>query len=327
MCNDVIIEDEMFSVTIGGEKFELKDKIFESGKRMSEIMIPVIANAEFSEFKENLKGKNYGKVYSSNVFHSITALYNDSNIVYLEKDTKVLRARVVKDANDIFQEKNGIHFEDSVLRGYDWYNSKEPAVGLSTEGRANSRYSSYFYCANDGPTAASEIKANIGDYISLASFVIKRKLKLIKLIEKEYFYGKTKQDYHFDIIANQFSVPVSDSSEYYLTQFISDELRKYGIDGICYKSHFTHKNNYVIFNCSMDTIKFTNSKIIQLHSQRLNFIDFSAEKMISTKAIPTLSKEEIQNNKHHIYGMVQSYKYENDIETDNTPEDKTNGQT
>ena len=77
----------------------------------------------------------------------------------------------------------------------------------------------------------------------------------------------------------------------------------------------------------MDTIKYTNSKIIQLHSQQLNFIDFSAEKMISTKAIPDLSKEEIQNDKHYIYGMIKSYKYENCIETDNTMEDQTNGQT
>lgn len=309
-------EDEVFSVTLKGETFDLKDKILESGKRISEILTPAIANAEFSEFKNNLKAKAYKKVYSSDVFKAITELYSDDNIFYLEPDTKVLRARVIKDTDEIYREKNGIHFEGSVLRGYDWYNSKEPAVGLSTEGRANSRYSSYFYCANDGPTAASEIKPNIGDYISLASFVVKKKLKLIELKEKDWFIGKTKKDYFFDIVANQFSIPVSDTSEYYLTQFISDELRKYGIDGICYKSHFTHKNNYVIFNCSMDTIQYTNSKIIRLHSQQLNFIDFSNEKMISTKAIPDLSKEQIQNDKHYIYGVIESYKYETVTETD-----------
>lgn len=316
MNTDRIKDDEMFSVQIDGESIELKQKIFENGKLLSELFIPAVASAEFSDFKQNLKNKDYTKVYSSEVFKSITELYNDNNIIYLEPETKLLRARIVRDINEIYQEKNGIHFENEILRGYDLYNSKEPAIGLSTEGRANSRYSSYFYCANDGPTAASEIKPNIGDYISLALFVVKRKLKLIELKHRDLFDGKTKKECHFNIIGNHFSVPVSDSSEYFLTQFISDELRKYGIDGICYKSHFTHKNNYVIFNCSMDTIEFINSKIIQLRSQQLNFVDFSAEKMLSTKAIPDLDKDEIQREKNHIYGMIQSIKYENETDMD-----------
>ena len=327
MSDSVGKNNEVFSFSLEGEKFDFEDQILESGKRLSEIFTHAIASAEFGEFKKDLKDKNYKKVYSSEVFEAISELYKDDNVIYLKKGTKVLRARVVRDSNDIYQEKNGIHFEDEVLRGYDWYNSKEPAVGLSTEGRANSRYSSYFYCANDGPTAASEIKPNIGDYISLASFTINRKLKLIELKERDWFDGKTKKECYYDIIANQFSVPVSDSSEYYLTQFISDELRKQGIDGLCYKSHFTHKNNYVIFNCSMDTISFTNSKIIQLHSQQLNFIDFSGQKMISTKAIPSLSQDEIENKKHYIYGRIESYKYENETVTTSDDGGETNGQT
>lgn len=306
--------DERFTVTIRGKQYGFKDIIMESGKRFPEICIPAAATLEFSDFKEDLKNKDYKKVYSSEVFKAITELCSNRNIIYLNSGTKLFRARIVKDLNDIYQGKNGIHFEGEVLRGYDWYSSKEPAVGLSADGRANSRYSSYFYCANDGPTAASEIKPNIGDYISLASFVISRKLKLIELKRREWFDGKTKKECYFDTIANQFSVPINDSSEYYLTQFISDELRKHGIDGICYKSHFTHENNYVIFNCSMDTIKFSNSKIIQLHSQQLNFIDYSSIKMISTKAIHNLSKDEIEYEKQYIYGMIRSFKEELELE-------------
>ena len=124
------------------------------------------------------------------------------------------------------------------------------------------------------------------------------------------FEDKAINGCYQNIIAHHFSVPISDTQEYRLTQFISDEIRKYGVDGICYKSHFTNDENYVIFNCSMDTIKFNNSKILQLHSQQLNFIDFSGCKMISTKAIPNMDKEQIQREKQYLYGMMEAYQEE-----------------
>lgn len=60
----------------------------------------------------------------------------------------------------------------------------------------------------------------------------------------------------------------------------------------------------------MDTIKFTKSKIIRLHSQQLNFVDFSTDRMISTKAIPNPNENEIKREKHHIFDMMKSYEDE-----------------
>lgn len=279
------------------------------------------AHIRFSEFKENLQSGTYDKVYMSEVFKAIIHLCNPDNTFTIPAGTKVLRARIIKDTDDIYREKNGIHFEGDTLRGYDWFNSKEPPIGISSEGRANSRYSSYFYCADNGPTAASEIKPNIGDYISLASFEIKQDLQLIRLTEKKIDGIGEMQDRYQNIIARHFSAPVSDSHEYHLTQFISDEIRKLGVDGICYQSHFTNGNNYVIFNCPMQTIKFSNSKIIQLHSQQLNFIDFSAQKMISTKAVPNLDKNQIERERHYIYGMIEGYKQETELDDSDAEED------
>lgn len=307
---EITKDTQELAFEIDGEKLSIKDSVLESGRKLSEILIPAIANAQFATFKEQLKKGEYDKVYTSAVFKSIVDMCKNQKTITLKTGTKVLRARVINEPTDIYSSKNGIHFEDDVLRGYDWYNSKEPAIGISSEGRANSRYSSYFYCANNGPTAASEIKANIGDYISLASFTIMQDLSLIRLEEKGMFEDKTINGCYQNIIAHHFSVPISDTQEYRLTQFISDEIRKYGVDGICYKSHFTNDENYVIFNCSMDTIKFNNSKIIQLHSQQLNFIDFSGCKMISTKAIPTMDKEQIQREKQYLYGMMEAYQEE-----------------
>ena len=64
----------------------------------------------------------------------------------------------------------------------------------------------------------------------------------------------------------------------------------------------------------MQTIKFSNSKIIQLYSQQLNFIDFSAQKMISTKAVPNLDKDQIERERHYIYGMIEGYKQEMELD-------------
>ena len=60
----------------------------------------------------------------------------------------------------------------------------------------------------------------------------------------------------------------------------------------------------------MNTIEFVNSKIIQLHSQQLNFVDFSSNKMIRTTALPDLNETEIQTEKSHIMGIMDSYKNE-----------------
>lgn len=314
--------EEGFAVSLktDDETVDLKDKILESGKILSTIMTPVMANVHFDAFKESLQTGDFEKAYTSAVFNAITDLCTGTATTIVKAGTKVLRARIIKDLGDIYGAKKGIHFENEIIRGYDWYNSKEPAVGISSEGRANSRYSSYLYCATDGPTAASEIKANIGDYISLASFTTKRDLKLVRFEIKDIFEGETVQACIQNLIARSFSVPVSDTQEYRLTQFISDEIRKHGVDGICYKSHFTNHDNYVIFNCSMNTIKFANSKIIRLHSQQLNFVDFSADKMISTKAIPDPNENEIKREKHHIFAIMKSY--EDEIMTVNASEDE-----
>lgn len=304
------VERKSFSVESNEEKIELKEHIADRENNLSEILTLLEARMQFDEFKKALLEKSYEKVYTSPVYRSIEVLCKNKNTTALTVGTKVFRARLINDENTIYEQKDGIHFEGNILKGYNWYNSKEPAIGISSEGRANSRYSSYFYCADDESTAASEIKANIGDFISLASFTINNNLQLIILEAKDLFEAKTENEHYCNLIANVFSTPVSASSEYMLTQFISDEIRKHGIDGISYQSHFTHKNNYAIFNCSMDAINFCESKVLQLHSQQLNFIDFSEGKTMSTEPLRNKSEEEIVSERQFIYGMMKGREQE-----------------
>lgn len=285
---------------------DLENKILESGKRLLDLLLPVIASIEFSEFEKALKDGNYNEAYSSQVFKSIERICSTDNITILKKGTRIYRARIVKDTDDLYRAQNGICFEDNILRGYNWIHSKEPAIGISSDGRANCKYSSYFYCASSAATAVSEIKANIGDYISLATFVINQDVKLIQLREKDILTATNITEGYLHHISKAFSVPISYSEDYRLTQFISDEIRKFGVDGICYKSHFTNDDNYVIFNCSQKNMEFLYSRIVQLYSQQLSFIDYSSKCTISTKKIPKPSETEVEERLSYIIGMMKA---------------------
>ena len=47
-----------------------------------------------------------------------------------------------------------------------------------------------------------------------------------------------------------------------MSQYISDFIRKYGYDGICYRSSMTFNKNYTIFNCGENNIEFVESELI-----------------------------------------------------------------
>ena len=102
-------DQDVVEIDIDNEIAILKNKIFESGKSMAEIMIPALSNTNFNTFIENLKNKKYKEIYTSNVFQAIKALCNGKQDEYLKADTKVFRARIVKDIEDIYE---GQKFQD-----------------------------------------------------------------------------------------------------------------------------------------------------------------------------------------------------------------------
>lgn len=285
------------------EKFYVSKETVEKLENTAKKFLPILWSSQFEKLVSDIDNENYSDVYSSDVFKTIIDMCKKENITFLKRGYSLFRARIV-DEEDLYTQSNGIGFIDGKLSGYDWINSKEPPIGLSPDGRANSKYSSYFYCASDGNTAASEIKASIGDFISLASFKTKRNLKIINL-SKTNDSSKLKLDFYLKRLVERFSKPINNYKEYKFTQFISDEIRKCGVDGICYTSYFTQSTNYVIFNCSTTSIKFVDSRIIKLYSQQLNFIDYSFEKMRTTKAPKIISNEEILKEKIIIYNLIK----------------------
>lgn len=274
------------------------------GKTVADVFLSVLCRDVFETFKKDLENNDYENVYSSVVFTNIGILCKKENLSTLKKGQSIFRARIIG-SEDLNQGQKGIDNKDGKLSGYNWVNSKEPPIGFSPEGRANIKNSSYFYCAVDEITALSEVKSTTGDYISLAEFKCNRNLKLIDLSNKAFDKENLFEIVYMDMLTSCFSVPVNDLKKYRLTQFISDEIRKFGIDGICYKSQFTDSYNYVIFNCSMQNLKFKESRIIRLHSQQLAFIDFSNSKLIKTDSIKDPLEMHIQKEKEQISDIIE----------------------
>lgn len=285
------------------KNFNISKETLEKLENTTNKFLPVIWTYEFEKLVNDIDNENYSDAYSSNVFKTILEVCKKENTISLKRGSNLFRARIV-DEKHIYEENYGIGFKDGRLNGYDWINSKEPPLGLSPDGRANSKYTSYFYCANDGNTAASEIKANIGDFISLASFKTNRNMKIIDFSMAHTTSTKAKSNFYIEKLVERFSKPIKNLKEYRFTQFISDEIRKCGVDGICYTSYFTQSLNYVIFNCATTSIKFVSSRILKLHSQQLNFIDYSSEKIRSTKLPNNMSSDEIFKEKLEIINTM-----------------------
>ena len=173
-------------------------------------------------------------------------------------------------------EKDGKH----EFYGYDSYDSKEPPLGNSGHERNSYKGASYLYLSEDPYTACAEIRPGFSDYISVASFVTKKELHVIDFSKEDPSIHDLIGDSNFNIskfitdIMFQFTMPVIpdnslDSSQkeeyeknsYFPSQYISDYIRKFGCDGICYRSFWGGGLCYTLFNCSDEIIEFEQSDV------------------------------------------------------------------
>ena len=165
--------------------------------------------------------------------------------------------------------------ESNQISGYDSYDSKEPPITISGAARNNIQGSSYLYLAEDEYTACAEIRPHNFDIISLAKFRIKNDLKMFDLTVDSNFnqYDDPKSmilaTKLISGIMSAFYLPVANDKEYMMSQYISDFIRKYGYDCICYLSSMTFNKNYTIFSCGENNIEFISSELVE--NYRTNF--------------------------------------------------------
>lgn len=235
----------------------------------------------------DLPTDNICDVVSSKEFNKIIEIFTE----YINKDTSNLentiepgtilyRARKI-DFNDGSLYEKGFESKDrAIISGYDESNSKEPPLGISSAGRNNFPGASYLYCASDEATACMEIKPIISEAISLAEFKVLKPLKAIDLASEKRFseplYKNISIPAFFTQLMFRYCQPATKDNDYYLSQLITDIIRKRGYDGVMYKSFFTEKGvNYTIFNCSEDHIKFQNSRVLCTRGANISFVDFN----------------------------------------------------
>ena len=134
--------------------------------------------------------------------------------------------------------------------------------------------------AENKETACSEVDATIGDVISVAEFEVKQNLKIIDFMTKNKGLEWSDNDetpINIGIFITQlmfeFSKPTTDKKDYFVTQVIADHIRKAGFDGIMYKSYYTGKANYTIFNSHKERIKYNKSSLFIYEYVDKHFFD------------------------------------------------------
>lgn len=216
-----------------------------------------LCDLDYLERNSLVKGSSWKKFVSSikniNRFHS-----NHINLELLETlvNNERLQLIISKDQKEFYRGRicNGNKFSEEEMG--------PPKPEYVTAGRANSEGIRCFYLASDQTTVLHEIRARDLDYISIAEFKAKRKLRVVDLsvLDKISPFSDDTYDYEWyainmsllKMISEEISKPLRrhDSTLDYLpAQYIVDFIKSLGFDGVCYKSTLNKDGlNYAFFD-------------------------------------------------------------------------------
>lgn len=269
------------------------------------------ANEVYDDFLSKIKEMDNEKIENTLVVRALKIILSQSQNKFrqvLEPGTVLFRCRKIRES-DLERSKGlSVKYDDKTKRykttGYNAYNSKEPPLTVPGEGRNNIKGVSYLYLAEDEYTACAEVKPESHSLLSVAQFQVKRQLQLVDLAHDDTTeilqeLREERRDISFSSlftqIMTQFAIPVMDSSEYYASQYIADYIRKFGVDGIAYRSSWTNKINYTIFNCAEINIGFKSSKIVWVPRLCYEILDINGQKAIKNNDDFHCSDRDIQD--------------------------------
>ncbi len=206
----------------------------------------------------------------------------------IKKKTIMYRARVVD--TEKMDSDHGFTTRD--FSGYNENESREAPIGKPGAGRNNISGVSYLYLAKDPRTACCEVKPRIRQFVSLAEFELTDTMHIIDFSEDVRFEDMEENislAVLFTDIMGMYFMPVNEDEKYKATQFLTDYIRKNGVDGIAYRSYYNESGvNYTIFNSDHRRIKFNGSRLLLFQSQRQTFLDFTNKKVISSESVLSL---------------------------------------
>ncbi|MCD8361393.1 MAG: RES family NAD+ phosphorylase [Lachnospiraceae bacterium] len=196
----------------------------------------IMGSYSWEDFKIYMRNQN--RFHSRHVHLDIFAKLVKDTETILPRGEKYYRARIASDRV-----------------GHKRKNMGAPPKDVATAGRVNSKGVSCLYLADKKETTVKEIRAGAFDYVTIATFRLKRDVKVLDLssithnspfyapTDKKYFYINER---HLKKIAMDIAKPMSshDSDlEYLPTQYISDFAKFLGYDGVKYISTFD-KSSY-----------------------------------------------------------------------------------
>lgn len=235
---------------------------------------------QYEAFIKAIESHNSTQIHNSEVFKYLQkVLYpanNQSALKYNLTSGIVYRARTIDLEKDLGKE-SGIRIEGDYFHGFQEWESREPPVTISSEGRSNIRGVSYFYCAEDEYTALSELKPTSRGFASIAKFQITSNLLLVDFSENTHVPPAAEM-VGGKLITAIMEEYLDTPGNYLFTQFISDEIRKAGYDGIRYISARSGGKNITIFNPNQQNLKFMESKVVFISPAMYRIVDLSASK-------------------------------------------------
>lgn len=163
------------------------------------------------------------------------------------------------------------------FKGYGARDSTAPEPDKVTNGRANPDHIRYLYVCEDQDTPIYEVRPIIGDNVSVARFRLNKEVKLYDLtlptqsFEEQLFesFEKYTSSKLFGAIGSMFSRPFNgDPAKYIATQFLAEEIKNMGFDGLRFNSSLnTGGINVVLFN--PDVCKAMSSELVEIKGIRI----------------------------------------------------------
>ena len=158
------------------------------------------------------------------------------------------------------------------FKGYNNLESGAPPKEYASAGRANPKYIPYLYLCEDEITPVYEVRPTIGQQVSVAKFKTTRDLRLYDLtleLNDKIDTPSCSVPSLYDSVGKHFSIPnTGDDFQYLPTQFLSEEIKNMGFDGLRFRSSL-HNGGINIVLFSADYCKALSSNIVQVNNIKL----------------------------------------------------------
>ena len=153
------------------------------------------------------------------------------------------------------------------FKGYNAKDSTAPDSDLIDNGRANPDHIRYLYLCEDDVTPVYEIRPIIGDQVSVAKFRLKKDVRLYDLtLNIQDHVEQPGYDWPslYNTIGAMFSKPYNgEASKYLPTQYLAEEIKKMGFDGLRFNSSL-HQGGVNVVLFDPDICKAVSSDLVDV---------------------------------------------------------------